>query len=431
MKLIDILKTASSNIWQSKLRTFLTVIAVFIGAFTLTLTTGVGAGISQYIDSQVESIGAKNVLIIQAKQTSSNSSGSTDPQKYDPEKTTSSRGEGMTVTVLSKSDIEKIRNTEGILDVTPQQNVSPSYIVGANNQKYVLSVSHYIDGTNVAMNAGTIPTNSSSELQIDLPYNYVSPLGFSSYSEAIGKTVKIGIEDALGAISEVTATVVGVPQKSLISSSGSASINTTLFNKLYTVQSTGLPTNSLEKYTNAIAHFNTVYSSAQITDLKNRLDKAGFTGTTIEDQIGIVKQIINGIVIVFDIFAAIALLAASFGVINTLLMSVQERTKEIGLMKAMGMGKSRIFILFSTEAILLGFWGSFLGALAAMGVGNIANTVATHTFLKDFEGLHLLAFPLLNLAYIVLGIMAVAFLAGTLPARRAAGLNPIEALRYE
>jgi putative ABC transport system permease protein len=434
MKILDILKTASGNIWQSKLRTFLTVIAVFIGAFTLTLTSGIGAGISQYIDGQVSSIGAKNVLIITAKAASSSSTNSSDPVKYDPEKVTRQRlagpGDTETITVLTNKDIAKIKSETGITDVLPSRNVAPSYIFGASGQKYVLAVSVYIDGTNVAMNAGSIVDNTASTPQIALPYNYVSVLGYANYADAVGKTVTIGVADATGKISEVTAVVSGVPQKSLLNSS-SATINTALFNTLYDLANVGLATQSLDKYSHAIAHFDPSYTDSQITDLKNRLDKDGYTGQTIADTIATVKKIINSIIIVFDIFAIIALLAASFGVINTLLMSVQERTKEIGLMKAMGMGRSRIFLLFSAEAVLLGFWGSFLGVVAAMGAGQIANRVASNTFLKDFEGLHLLAFPPPTLAMIVLGIMIVAFLAGTLPARRASGLNPIDALRYE
>lgn len=435
MKLIDIFQTASGNLWQSKLRTFLTVIAVFIGAFTLTLTSGIGAGISEYIDAQVGSIGAKNVLMIVAKTDTdmSISAGTAEPQKYDPEKMTrqqSAERGGMTVTQMTDNDIAKIKAEPGIIDVNPYRNVSISYIYGSSSQKYLLSVSEYIEGTNVAMNAGLITDNASLEDQLTIPYNYVKSLGFTDYADAIGKTVTLGVPNATGQITEVTAKVVGVPQKSLITSSGGM-VNKAFFTKLFNLQNAGLPANTLNRYNQVVAHFDPQYSDSQVTDLKNRLDKLGFVAQTIADTIATIKQIINSIVIVFDIFAVIALLAASFGVINTLLMSVQERTKEIGLMKAMGMSRGRIFSLFSTEAILLGFWGSFLGVIIAMGVGTVANKIAANGFLKDFEGLNLLTFPIDHLVWIVLGIMFVAFLAGTLPARRASGLNPIDALRYE
>jgi putative ABC transport system permease protein len=112
-------------------------------------------------------------------------------------------------------------------------------------------------------------------------------------------------------------------------------------------------------------------------------------------------------------------------------MSVQERTKEIGLMKALGMGRRKIFALFSIEAVLIGFWGSILGIIFANFLGKIVNNLSTKGFLKDFPGLNLLSFPAKASTIIVVGIMLIAFLAGTLPARRASRKDPIDALRYE
>jgi putative ABC transport system permease protein len=112
-------------------------------------------------------------------------------------------------------------------------------------------------------------------------------------------------------------------------------------------------------------------------------------------------------------------------------MAVQERTKEIGLMKAMGMSGRKVFLLFSIEAVLLGFWGSLLGSLAGVGVGLIANQIARETFLKDLAGFELTVFSVASVAIIMLIIMGIAFLAGTLPARRASKKDPIDALRYE
>jgi len=430
MKLIDILKTASGNILQSKLRTFLTVIAIFIGAFTLTLTNGIGAGISSYINQQVNSIGAKNVLFITVKAQSTTTTTSDAPDKYDPNQATKNTFGGQSQAVLTQHDLDVIKAQANIIDVRPQQNVSATYITASGAGKYQVSVGEYLDGTNLPLNAGSLPNNTSTQAQIVLPYNYPSVFGFSSDASAIGRTVTIAATSATGIISTVDATVVGVEEKTLIEG-GSANVNTALFNALFTIQSEGLPAASLDKYPIAIAHFTSTLTDAQITTLKNNLSNLGYTAQTIQDEIGIIQKIISGIVIVFDIFAIITLIAASFGVINTLLMAVQERTKEIGLMKAMGMNGNRIFLLFSAEAILLGFWGSFIGVVGAVLVGKLANHIATTHFLQDFQGLNLLSFPLHTLVTIIVIIMIIAFLAGTLPARRAARLNPIDALRYE
>ncbi len=131
------------------------------------------------------------------------------------------------------------------------------------------------------------------------------------------------------------------------------------------------------------------------------------------------------------VFGSIALLAASFGIINTLYMSVRERTREIGLMKAMGLSNGKIFQLFSIEAILIGVIGSILGILLASLAGAALNNFATANFLKGLEGFELTKFTLQNNTAITIAIALVSFLAGALPARSASKKDPIEALRYE
>jgi putative ABC transport system permease protein len=99
--------------------------------------------------------------------------------------------------------------------------------------------------------------------------------------------------------------------------------------------------------------------------LKDDLDSKGLKAVTIKDQQKIIFATIDAVVVILNIFGVVALTAASFGIINTLFMAVQERTKEIGLMKAVGMSKGKIFALFSIEATLLGLLGSLLGVAVA------------------------------------------------------------------
>jgi putative ABC transport system permease protein len=117
--------------------------------------------------------------------------------------------------------------------------------------------------------------------------------------------------------------------------------------------------------------------------------------------------------------------------VNTLFMIVQERTREIGLMKAMGMSSRKVFALFSTEAIVIGFLGSVLGVVVAMLLGTGISAVAAAGPLASLPGLTLLLFQPQAILFVILAIMLIAFLAGVLPARRAARQNPIDSLRYE
>lgn len=411
--------------FRSKVRTILTIIAIFIGAFTITLTVGISAGVSSYIDKQVNSVGAEDMLIIRPK-IETNISG---PQKYDPDKKSTSASSYLS-SMMTDKDIEIIKSEKNITKVTPFILISPDYISGKNSDKYQIDIHPFVDSMTFDFIAGKISDNQSSKSQIMLTHDYVEALGYESDADAVNQEVTLAIKNPLGEQKLFTATITGVHEKSILSQSGVAA-NDTLVKNLFETQNMGLPTEISNKYLEIVGQFDADLSEDAIKDIQDSLNNKGYTANTVDDQIGVVKNVIDAITYVLVAFGAIALLAASFGIINTLFMSVQERTKEIGLMKAMGMSRSKVFMLFSIEATMLGFWGSLLGILAAIGAGRIINQVTSETILKDLPGFDLTTFPPVDLLIVVIVIMLIAFLAGTLPARRAAKLDPIEALRYE
>lgn len=428
MKFTDLLQTASSNMLRAKARTFLTIIAVFIGAMTITLTNGIGTGIKSYLDEQIGNLGSPNVLFVTL--TNKRTSPSDGPEKYtyNPNATVDTGGLGQTQLKMNLKNLDVIKSVPGITSAVPARSPSPDYIVGKGD-KYRLTVVQQFGNNTVTMAAGQGVNNNSSELQITIPESYVGPLGYNNQA-AIGQAVTIGITDAEGTQSTITATVTGVQQKNLLGQA-TAYANTALSNRLSDIQNTGIPPALANTFLTAEATFPSSFTDAQINTIKDNLSAKGFTARTIKDEESTIFTTINVIIIVLDMLGVIALLAASFGIVNTLLMSVQERTKEIGLMKALGMSPRRIFMLFSIEAVLLGFWGSVLGVGFAAVIGTVVNTIATRSFLKDFPGLSLLTFPLVTIVAVVMAIMLIAFLAGTLPALKASRKNPIDALRYE
>jgi putative ABC transport system permease protein len=201
--------------------------------------------------------------------------------------------------------------------------------------------------------------------------------------------------------------------------------------KVIKINEIGLP----EKFRNQnyaiVAKTKTNISKEEMAKLKERVEEQGYEAQTVDDQIGRVRNVVNAVTGVLILFGAIALLAATFGIVNTLFMSVQERTREIGLMKAIGLSRHKVFLLFSFEAILIGFIGSGLGVLVAFGVGSGLNAFASSSFLKGLDGLTLISFSPIAVFVIIGLIMLIAFIAGTLPARRASKLDPIKALSYE
>lgn len=429
MKFIDIVRDANGNLLRSKARTLLTIIAIFIGALTLTITNGIGAGVSKYIEQQLGNLGAEDVIVVQPRMDDNFTSG---PQKYDESKagSSSNSGFGFLVPMMSDQDIKDITSISGVASAEPLLSAAPDYVIGPNGEKYQLMAAPFITGTNLELVSGTLPDNGSAQNQLTLPFDHSPVLGFKSPEEAVGKTVTIGITTASGEQKEVVATITGVQEKSLVDLGG-ANANDALMRALTALQSEGRPSSAPEGYMAVIARVTKGSSAEDIERIKSDLREKGYDAQTFQDTIGIFKQVVSAIIAVLNFFAVIALIAASFGIVNTLLMAVQERTKEIGLMKAMGLGGGKIFLLFSIEAVLLGFWGSLLGSFAGISVGLIANQYASSTFLKDLPGFSLTSFSPVSVAVIMLIIMGIAFIAGTLPARRASRKNPIEALRYE
>lgn len=429
MKLIDIIRDANGNLLRSKARTLLTIIAIFIGALTLTITNGIGSGVSKYIDQQLGNLGAEDVIVVQPRMDDGFTSG---PQKYEEggAGTSSNSGLGFLMPMMNDQDIEDITAVPGVVSAEPLLAAAPDYIEGPNGEKYQIMTSPFISGTNLELVSGNLPDNGSAENELTLPFDHWSVLGFDTPEAAVGKTVTFGITTAAGKQEKVQATIVGVQEKSLVDLGG-ANANDALMRSLSAVQSEGRPASAPEGYMAVIARVAEDTTSEEMERIKSDLREKDYDAQTFQDTIGIFKQVVGAIIAVLNFFAVIALIAASFGIVNTLLMAVQERTKEIGLMKAMGLGKGKIFLLFSIEAILLGFWGSLLGSLAGIGIGMIANQYASDTFLKDLPGFSLTSFSPVSVAAIMLIIMAIAFIAGTLPARRASRKNPIEALRYE
>lgn len=433
MKTADLLRAGIANTFRSRARTTLTVLAIFVGAFTLTITSGLGTGINRYITDTVSGIGASDVITVTKAGDTAFDPTDTGPREYDPDSVMTGEGPAISsVTLMTDADIDAIGDVDGILRVEPVTSVRLDYIQHQDGTRYVASLGGIIPGQTVQLAAGAEPDDDSSTMEATIPVSYVEPLGFADAADAIGQTLAVALTDGTFEQHTVQVEIVGVAEEALAAPGGASLIaNHALEDELYQLQSIGLPADQLDRWAQATAWFDETLDQTQIDELKQRLADAGFSGTTTADQLGAFTTVIDTIVLILNAFAAIALLAAGFGIVNTLLMSVQERTREIGLMKAMGMSSGRVFALFSTEAVFIGFLGSAIGVAVAMAVGTAISSLLAGALLSGLPGLTIIAFDPVTIAVTILVIMAVAFLAGTLPAARAAGKDPVEALRYE
>lgn len=430
MKFLDMVGTSASNLWRNKGRTFLTVIAIFIGAFTITLTSAVNSGVNDYINRQLSIFGKENksVQIIKNAEISGLSGGL---REYKEGESEVSQG-SYSAPVLTGQDIEKLKKIEGLENVKPAENISGDYIEGVNGKKFVAgNITSINENTDVKLDikAGK---DISTKNEAVISQDYIEGLGFKNAENALGKTIKMQFSNQFNGEKKVYEfKVSGVMNKSLVQNQLTV-ISNEFKKEILAFQQKNMPEAQKEKYFAATATLKPEFRSEEkLQIVKNAGDKEKYTITTYADQIKNLTNVVNAITGGLTVFGSIALLAASFGIINTLYMSVRERTREIGLMKAMGLSNGKIFQLFSIEAILIGVIGSILGILLASLAGAALNNFATANFLKGLEGFELTKFTLQNNTAITIAIALVSFLAGALPARSASKKDPIEALRYE
>lgn len=430
MKFLDMVGTSASNLWRNKGRTFLTVIAIFIGAFTITLTSAVNSGVNDYINRQLSIFGKENksVQIIKKAEISGLSGGL---REYKEGESEVSQG-SYSAPVLTGQDIEKLKKIEGLENVKPAENISGDYIEGVNGKKFVagniISINENTD-VKLDIKAGK---DISTKNEAVISQDYIEGLGFKNTENALGKTIKMQFSNQFNGEKKVYEfKVSGVMNKSLVQNQLTV-ISNEFKKEILAFQQKNMPEAQKEKYFAATATLKPEFRNEEkLQMVKNAGDKEKYTITTYADQIKNLTNVVNAITGGLTVFGSIALLAASFGIINTLYMSVRERTREIGLMKAMGLSNGKIFQLFSIEAILIGVLGSILGILLASLAGAALNNFATANFLKGLEGFELTKFTLQNNTIITAAIAIVAFLAGALPAQSASKKDPIEALRYE
>lgn len=428
MRITDYIATAQTNLLRTKVRTLLTVLAFVIGTFTLAMVTAFSQGLRSYLNTQLNAYGQPNVINVSLGSTVAQASSSGVPY-YQPNRQSaisSNPRDGKSASyTLNQTDLAKIKATPGVVEAYPDYStLNIDYVQYGNSQKYVMQVQGAYPTESIALTTGSFPTDRQAN-GVVIPYSYVEAFGASSPDQLLSKTVTIQVSSVQPLQTHLyDAVITGVLPDT--AHQPAAYLANQLINSMVQFQ-----TGNTTEYSGIIALTNNNVTRSERAQIKAALQSQGYRAETYDDLIANFNKPLAVGSAGLTGFAAIALLAATIGIINTLLMAVLERTQEIGLLKALGMRRRGITFIYLVEAASIGFWGGIIGVVLGMLVGIVANPILNRTIFTGIGSAHLLKYPLSYMLAIVIGAMIIGLLAGTLPAIRAGRLNPIDALRRE
>jgi len=407
MKISDILQETLSALLANRVRSGLTILGIVIGIGSVISMLAIGQGAQGSIEESIQSIGSNLIMISPGAQ---RSFGST---------VRAARGSAQTLTL---SDVEVIsQKIASVEAVSPE--VSGRYQVvakGNNTNTQVVGTSpEYTEVRSLEMANGYFITtrniNNNSKVAVLGPD--VRDDLFGEDVNAVGQIIKIN---------KIEFKVIGITATK--GGSGFGSQDDMIF----------IPLSTAQKFLSGNKYVTAIYVAAKdaesttavqenitslLLNLHNITDAtaADFTTVNQADIIETASSVASTFTILLGAIAGISLLVGGIGIMNMMLMTVTERTREIGLRKAIGAKRKDVSVQFLTEAVALTLVSGLLGVILGCGVAfglsyfNVTTTTVTTSSV-------LLAFGVSALIGIIFGYY---------PARRASGLNPIEALRYE
>ncbi len=433
MRRIDIIKRAGRNLRQSKGRTILTALAISVGAFTIGLALMAGEGGRLYTNSMVDAAGDKKVVMVRKKIESNNKEEKL-PEYGASEKTEKEQEEKQAAAMRSKysmsdADLAKLRKTPHVQTVTPAYSTAGVVYAqsSANGKKFALDVAVKADKTRAELAAGKLNNFMPKPGEIIIPETYVKQLGFKDAQSAIGQTITLGLRSAEqgGEIAKEMALKIAAVDKesdTILYYQPMLRISTADAKEIYEFSHDKSQPN---EYSTALV---SVDDEKNIDAVKDEISK-DYSAYSIQDVRKTLLTMVNAAQAALAGFGGLALLASVFGIINTMYISVLERTSQIGLMKALGMRGRDIGKLFRYEAAWVGLLGGLIGVGLASLVTLLNPVIASA--LKLGVGTNLLVINPLQIGLLVIGLVAMAVISGWLPSRKATKLDPIEALRTE
>ncbi len=478
MSFWDILHLALRNLRQAKLRATLTTMGVIVGTAVIVTMVSFGLGLQSNMLERFKALDLFNEIQVFGRGLSSLVGANRQGGPRD-EGDRSSRRERSATRILDDAGIKEIAAIPGVM------YVEPSVAFGAFVRTNEKVLTQTIGGTNVP-NASSRFQHFAAGRMISSPTadeavvseRFVRDFGFATPADAVGKTLELlAPPDESKDEEEETPNFFGIPLDDpgldesnvvevrrftiagvlgeLKEGAGQGGLrgmmpgarvyvpldvahqwNLTHRGPMSQValalarQQGNLAEGQDEGYDAAVVR---VTDPVHLTEVRSKITGLGFGSFSIVDELDQIRLVFLIIDSVLGLLGGISLLVASFGIANTMIMSILERTREIGIMKAIGAEDREIKLIFFVEAAVIGLTGGVIGVLLAWGIDELANYLAYRFILKP-QGATFVDFfsipPYLWIGAILFALL-VSIIAALYPASRAARIDPVRALRHD
>lgn len=434
MKKVDFVKMGFKNLWRRKLRTILTIMGVVIGTFSIVIMVSLGVGMTEGYKEQMAQWGSLTKITI-----------SKHSYVYDEE---SGRG-AEKKQKLDDSLINQIKAMKHVKAVTPIISVSASLKSGKYQSNFQIQgidpdTMQYFDfpelesGEYISNNRPTAILFGADSCYFYNPRQNGS-LGWGDNQESPVNLMEDNIKITFDNIWDTKKN----PKYSKLEVAGIFKESTGEFgyNAYAPIEQVTKWYKEIQKSNNKKSSQTIEYDSIWVSvddvdyveEVQNTIKGMGFTTYSMADELGSIKQVSNTLQLVLGGIGAVSLLVSAIGIANTMIMSIYERTKEIGVMKVLGCLVTDIRKIFLFEATIIGFCGGIIGIGFSYLISYILNEYAP----EIGSALGMEAVSTISVIPVWLSIAAVLFamligiISGFYPAKKATKIKPLEAIRSE